>query len=436
MLPLLHQINRLFGLQLRIERGTEIKRVILMAYMCLLALLVAVVYSVVDLINGVYYGLIGYSLVAANSFWVIRLIKRGQILFAKIVLVVTFNSVVYYAYMSDPPGTGVYMLFIPVGMVSVILFDFSQKIVTWSVIVFTGSLFLFSYFSGFHLAYEPPTELYVQLSFVINYSISVTLVVLAFNFFLLVNRAAEAELIRQECILTEKNQQLTKVNEELDRFVYSVSHDLRSPLSSIQGIINLIRITPDPEEVRHLVGLIEGRVRAQEQFIYDIINYSRNARTEVHPEPVLLQQFVQTLVDDTAFLPEAKGMTITVEIDPALVLHIDKTRLQIVLQNLLGNSIKYSDPKKSARWVRIKAVAEAGSVLLSVEDNGIGIAPELLPRVFDMFYRASERSKGSGLGLFITREAIQKIGGTVAVESEPGIGTRFYLTLARTALGV
>lgn len=433
MLPLLYQINRLFSLQLRIERGTESKRVILMAYMCLLALLVAVVYSLVDLLNGVFYGLLGYVLVAGNSFWVIHLIKTGKNLLAKIILVVTFNSVVYYAYISDPPGTGVYMLFIPVSMVSVILFDFSQKKVMWLVILFTGSLFLVSYFSGFHLPYTPPTAFYIKSSFVLNYAISVSLVILAFNFFVVVNREAERELIQKEQTLTEKNQELTKVNEELDRFVYSVSHDLRSPLSSIQGIINLIRITQDPADIQQLVGLIEGRVRAQDQFIYDIINYARNARTEVQPEPVPLEPFLQTLIEDCRFLPEAAAITLSAHIDPGLVLKVDKTRLQIVLQNLLGNAIKYADVKKAERWIRVAAHATRDRVVIEIADNGIGISPELLPRIFEMFYRASERSKGSGLGLFITKEAVAKLGGTVHAASQVGVGSTFTVALPMLA---
>lgn len=429
MLPLLDQINRLFGLQLRIERGTESKRVILMAYMCLLALVVAVVYSTVDVLNGVFYGLLGYAIVAANSVWVIHLIKKVRFLAAKVILVVTFNVVVFYAFISDPPGTGVYMLFIPVSMVSVILFDFSQKKVMWLVIFFTGLLFLFSYFSDFHLAYDPPSTFYVQASFVLNYAISITLVILAFNFFVVVNREAEKELIQKEQSLLEKNQALTKVNEELDRFVYSVSHDLRSPLSSILGIINLIRITENPAEVRTLVGLIEGRVRAQDQFIYDIINYARNARTEVKPERIRLQPFLQALLDDCSFLPEAEGLTFAASVDPAATLVVDKTRLQIVLQNLLGNAIKYADTKKAERWVRITATASADHVMISVADNGIGISAELLPRIFEMFYRASDRSKGSGLGLFITKEAVAKLGGTVYATSRPGQGSTFTVTL-------
>jgi signal transduction histidine kinase len=108
---------------------------------------------------------------------------------------------------------------------------------------------------------------------------------------------------------------------------------------------------------------------------------------------------------------------------------VDKTRLRIILSNLINNSIKYQDVRKSHRSITIGIRSSSNEHSICVRDNGIGIATEHLAKVFDMFYRASENSSGSGLGLFITQEAVEKIGGTITVESKIGEGTSFTVKL-------
>jgi signal transduction histidine kinase len=107
----------------------------------------------------------------------------------------------------------------------------------------------------------------------------------------------------------------------------------------------------------------------------------------------------------------------------------DRARVLVIFNNLVSNSIRYSDPKKDERFVQCRIHTHSEGASIEFTDNGVGISAEHLDKIFDMFYRANYDSKGSGLGLFIFREAITKLGGFVTVESEPGVGTKFFIRL-------
>lgn len=224
-----------------------------------------------------------------------------------------------------------------------------------------------------------------------------------------------------------KNEELKKVNIELDRFVYSVSHDLRSPLSSIQGLINIAKLSHDQNEIRHILSMIQDRVNSQEHFIKEIIDYSRNSRTETRRDPVDLDALVREIVNTLRFSLHADRIDFKIAIESETILLSDRTRLTVVLSNLIGNAIKYHDFSKPDPFVEIGF--RSGDSVLYIADNGSGIESRHQERIFDMFYRASEASKGSGLGLFITKETITRLGGTITVSSEPGKGSTFDVHL-------
>lgn len=220
------------------------------------------------------------------------------------------------------------------------------------------------------------------------------------------------------------------MNQELDRFVYSVSHDLRSPLSSILGITNLAKHADSKEQLIEYMKLIEGRIKAQDLFIREIIDYSRNVRTRVEKETIVVADLIHEIIESLRYQPGAEVMQFHVEEEEHQTkMTVDKTRLRIILSNLINNSIKYQDVRKAHRNITISIRSSRQEHSIFVRDNGIGIATEHVPKVFDMFYRASENSSGSGLGLFITQEAVEKIGGTIAVESKIGEGTTFTVKL-------
>jgi PAS domain S-box-containing protein len=229
--------------------------------------------------------------------------------------------------------------------------------------------------------------------------------------------------------ILEQNELLAKANAELDRFVYSVSHDLRAPLSSVRGLITIAEKSDDIQELKSYLGMMHDRVNALEKFIRDIIDYSRNSRLEVIREPVVLNELIHEIRESLRFTDEMNSVSINSQIPEDFAIISDKVRLKIVLNNLLSNALKYHDHGKPHSFVSIYAAADNGQIKITMEDNGIGIDHRLLPNIFKMFYRASENSRGSGLGLYIARETAAKLGGSITAESELGKGTRFHLWL-------
>jgi len=232
-----------------------------------------------------------------------------------------------------------------------------------------------------------------------------------------------------ETELSLKNAQLAKTNEELDRFVYSASHDMRAPLSSVLGLIHIAQKATSQEELNYCLEKMGERIMVMEGFIKDVTDYSRNARGEVNKKQVNILEAVTAVKNNLRHSFDSDKISMGIDIPADLFVYTDIHRLTIVLNNLVSNSTKYYDPSKEDPHIQIDARAGNGFVSISVADNGMGIEPAHHSKIFDMFYRASENSEGSGLGLYIVREALQKLGGTIDVKSQPGVGSTFTFTL-------
>ncbi|MDW8297080.1 MAG: PAS domain-containing sensor histidine kinase [Raineya sp.] len=229
--------------------------------------------------------------------------------------------------------------------------------------------------------------------------------------------------------LQEQNEELTKINNELDRFVYSASHDLKAPLASILGLINIAKMEKNTDMLFHYLDMMEQSVRKLDNFIKDIIDYSRNSRLEIACEPVDLQKIIDEIYENLNYLEKSIFIKKNTRIQAQAPFYTDKKRLSVILNNLLSNAINYHNIRKLNPFINIEATITEKEAKIEITDNGLGIAHEHLGKIFDMFYRASYDSKGSGLGLYIVKETIQKLGGKISVHSELGEGTRFTLII-------
>jgi signal transduction histidine kinase len=228
--------------------------------------------------------------------------------------------------------------------------------------------------------------------------------------------------------LNEKNRALTLINEELDRFVYSASHDLRAPITSQRGLIDILKQEDDPQEIKKYLTLMEQSLERQDKFIHEIIDFSRNKRTEICVRQIDMTQLITDAVNQHQFMDDAIGIEFHQEIHARKML-ADELRMKIILNNLLSNAIKYSDPAKDKRSVTIRTRQYLNSFVLQVEDNGLGIKKDDQNRIFEMFYVTNNTKKGTGLGLYIMQETVQKLKGKITVNSEPGQGTTFTVAL-------
>jgi len=225
------------------------------------------------------------------------------------------------------------------------------------------------------------------------------------------------------------NEELKKTNQELDNFVYRVSHDLKAPISSAKGLVNIARLETKPENVSECLSLIEKSMNKLDSFIMDILDYSRNTRMALEPELIVFDELIDEVAGNTKYIQEARKVSINKSILSEFDFYSDKRRLVFILNNIISNAIRFSDNLKPDSYLKINIQTNASMATIAFEDNGIGIHPEHLSRIFEMFYRASESRAGSGLGLYIVKEAVEKLSGTVTVQSQPGKGTTFKITI-------
>jgi signal transduction histidine kinase len=229
--------------------------------------------------------------------------------------------------------------------------------------------------------------------------------------------------------LQEKNVELEKINFELDRFVYSASHDLRSPLTSILGLLNIMREEVSDAGTIHLVSLMEESILKLDNTIRDIVAYSRNNRTNITIEPIGLKLLVEEIMGNLRYLETGEfKIPEQIHIKNEIVFLGDRNRIQIILNNLLANAIRYRHPARKPEVI-VEAILKGQFVQITVKDNGLGINDKHIGKIFDMFYRTSDISSGSGLGLYIVRETIKKLNGSIDVVSQINEGSTFTIVL-------
>jgi len=218
-------------------------------------------------------------------------------------------------------------------------------------------------------------------------------------------------------------------------FVANVSHELRTPLTSIEGFSDaLVEGLGDEESQRRYAVIISQESRRLKRLLDGLLQLSAldAGETVIHPASLALEPFLRELRDRFAPLAAGAEVDFVLDLDPGLpALETDRDRLEQVLTNLLDNAFKFTD--SGGRVTLAARVSEGGKVALSVADNGVGIAEEDLPFVFDRFFRVeksrAQRFGGSGLGLAISREVAEALGGVLSVASRPGEGTVFTLLM-------
>jgi len=229
--------------------------------------------------------------------------------------------------------------------------------------------------------------------------------------------------------LANQNKELIKTNFELDRFVYSVSHDLRSPLTSILGLVSIIEAESNETETQKHVGMIKSGIHRLDGFIKNILNYSRNNRLQNEIVAVNLSDTVTEIVETLRHSKEANEIDFAVEFEETSPFYSDKQSIHTMFENIISNAIKFRKRDTDNSFIKIKGQTSEDFLEVSIQDNGIGINAEHLNRIFEMFFRSSASIEGSGIGLYIVREIITKLHGNIHAESEAGKGTTFHIRL-------
>jgi signal transduction histidine kinase len=406
------------------------KLAILTGQLSLLTFLVSTGYILFDLYYEVYYSWPLQSLSALLALASFLLNRRGYYFPAKLTLGLSTNLIIFIFSSIEPVETSLSFLFIICALGAISTLGFEQKRLAILFVSLSLVLFIFSTVIDLDIFTRRPfSSDYVRVNMIINFMATFAAASLIFFFLLSLNYYSERALRANEKRLHDKNEELVKVNKELDRFVYSAAHDLRSPISSVRGLINLVKLSENPQETKSYVDMMDKQLINLNKFIDEIVLYSRNTRVAVKTDSVNLKKLVSEILTSLQFYPGSEKVQVDVHIPEEATLQSDPTRIQIVLANLISNAFKYSNHTTDNAFIKITATKTQTHVVVSIQDNGNGIDDQYLPHIFDMFFQANEKSDGSGLGLYIVKETLEKLQGEIRVHSELGKGTEFVVTL-------
>ncbi|WP_201979967.1 PAS domain-containing sensor histidine kinase [Hymenobacter rubidus] len=247
--------------------------------------------------------------------------------------------------------------------------------------------------------------------------------------------ALNAELATTNDELNDSNTRLRRTNADLDTFVYSASHDLKSPITNIEGLLLALRQQLPAEAlhaplVQRLLQMMDGAVARFQQTLNHLTDVTRLQQDSLEQtaEAVDLPALVESVRLD--ILPEltAADATLTLQLHECPTVHFSPKNLRSILYNLLSNAIKYRDPARPAQIV-LRGRAAAGQVVLEVQDNGLGLSEPQQTELFRLFRRMHTHVEGSGVGLYMVKKMVENAGGTLAVQSAPGVGSTFTVAL-------
>jgi hypothetical protein len=243
-------------------------------------------------------------------------------------------------------------------------------------------------------------------------------------------REEEGKRKAAEKALRQQNEELIKINRELDHFVYSTSHNLRAPLMSVLGLLNIARKDLSENNTGQFLDyfrMMNESIGKLDETLKEIIDYSKNARIEILNEKIIFRKLLTECFDKLSYLEGADEMEVEIQDVNAQLIYSDWYRLTVVFTNVISNCIRYRDFSKPKSVVQISISTDQAKTIVLVKDNGVGISEQYLPHIFEMFYRANERNHGAGLGLYIAKETIENLGGSISVTSTLHAGTIFRI---------
>jgi len=227
----------------------------------------------------------------------------------------------------------------------------------------------------------------------------------------------------------EKASIIEKKNTELDSFFYRVSHDLKGPIASLLGLSDLVDKDIKDPDARHFFKMYDRQIRRLNMIVMELINITELNYRDIKLTPINFYEIVDNCISAYAYLPNYSKINFIIDIESNLYFKSEWYIINTILQNLIENSIKYIDEEKENPKIEVNVFQKKKKIHIKVSDNGEGIEPEHQSKIFDMFYRASEKGSGTGLGLFIMKRAIERLKGEVIVQSEIKKGSAFEVII-------
>ena len=230
-------------------------------------------------------------------------------------------------------------------------------------------------------------------------------------------------------MLAIKNEELQKAYNELDKFAYSVTHDMRGPLLSILGAVDVAQNIDDIGEIREMLGLMELSVKKLDNFIQNIHDYYNLKRGDLQITDIDFNKVITDQEDIYRITAKMNNIDFKTDVQQNEPFRCDEMSMKVILNNLLSNAFKYQKKNNSDKFVHLNVSIDKGLAHIQVKDNGIGIHENHIGEIFNMFFRATSEEVGSGFGLYNVKDALLKLNGEIKVDSVIDGGTTFNVTI-------
>lgn len=244
--------------------------------------------------------------------------------------------------------------------------------------------------------------------------------------------AAVEELANKNKMLETALEELKQRNQELDQILYRASHDLRSPITSIVGILNLMEHEPLSEMQKECFAHIRDKSSQMDELLKSLSTLSKTISNDIHFSKVNLDLAIRHCINDLRYLANFPAVVIKTETSGLSDVVTDKLLMCIIVKNLVTNSFIFRDAAKEG-LIHIRSTVFESYFEIEITDDGEGIADSIRDRIFDMFYRGSELSTGSGLGLYIVKKIVDQLNGHIQFTSDQGL-TRFKVVLPQATI--
>jgi signal transduction histidine kinase len=225
-----------------------------------------------------------------------------------------------------------------------------------------------------------------------------------------------------------KEKELVRSNQHLDQVIYKTTHDLKAPLMSALGLVKIAEDAP-LEAKGQYISLIKKTLLKLDSYIDEMNNFFRNEKLALKRDRIDVEQLLAEEQENLKNLAHGDKIKVLFEVDNSTEWYSDPIRVKTIVANIFSNAIKYQDLQKQNPFIKIAAHVTEEFCDLSIEDNGIGIEPEFQDKIFDLFFRATDQSQGTGLGLFIVKDTVERLRGSIKVKSRFGKGTTFFVRI-------
>jgi signal transduction histidine kinase len=397
------------------------KRNILFSQITLVGGIVGIIHAIECLLDHNYLLPFLDLLMTAFVFLSYQLNESGRHLTAKVLLLAFLNIFFFFYSLMIPHESGVYVFYGPLVAATMLIFNTGER--NWRIgFIALSAILLLVLFT------------FIQPDSSFANSITSLLITVIFIYFMIqLNEVSEQRLRKLTSEIRQKNTELQKSNEQLDRFVYSASHDIKLPVITIKGLTHLASMDCQDQKSLQYFTRIEDQTDKLGRFLLEMLEYTRNNRTNVNLEEVSIAAVVEEVIGNLSVIENASRVEIKkfIRIEEAVM--VDRVRLMVILNNLISNAIKYHNYSLSNPWVKIMISKIGDKIQVMVADNGFGINDQYKDKIFEMFFRASDSPIGSGLGLFIVKETVEKMNGKIMLSSKEGEGACFRIDLPLVA---